>query len=543
MLTAQRPQKKKIVCIWLTRLSLFFDVVCLEILSRWHSNNFTNIVLILTCHMTTNTQANLNGLSGHPIYSLGMDFPPPGHEQETSKFHLLSNQKARLKSCAPSTRFSYSTVKLSLFLWAGTLTSPGLRTLRARDTEHSSGRVLIACRKYHDKYFAFRKARHFTIPDYSADHLDRDQMTLVNDVWMKIIQFLDIMDIVRCFAVSSLFSMLGHEVINSRLNYVLEHAVSSRSDQLRAMLDCTKSVLLGSSALDIILYGTSSIIRHELRIATPHYAKGHFAAFFDGLGFTTDQFPTLYTPPSVVAVYDYDYIQNDSRKVTLINSPTDSVMPVILAHRSSTNCIFVASGGLFLGYPKLMNSHVTLLPLSHPRSSTVREFCNREYEVQTHNCWTLPCRKRCPTLWHCMDDGLAVTWHNGVIPLHVTDGQNLQWRLSSHCTNYLCRSNIFRDPDPYSGACSDDSVDHRVAKLKSRNAVLPYVTGLLFGAAMMHPYVVPLYLDNGRTHIASINDLNVRPFIRKRGIEPDNIIDCGITRQTIMMDDCAFMLI
>ncbi|KAG1860009.1 hypothetical protein C8R48DRAFT_774703 [Suillus tomentosus] len=370
------------------------------------------------------------------------------------------------------------------------------------------------------------------------------------------------MDIVRCFAVSRLFSMLGHEVINSRLNYILEHAVGSKSDALRALLDCTKSVLLGSSALDVILYGTSSITRHELRIAIPHYARERFTAFFEDIGFSTDQSPSFYTPPSVVAVYDYDSIQKHGKKVTLINSPTNSVMPVVLAHRSSTDCIFVASGGLFIGYPKLFNSQITLLPLSHPRTSTIREFCNREYEVQTRNYWSLPCGRKCPKVWHRMDDALAVTWHNGVVPLQVTDGQNMHWRLSSHCANSSCWSNIFKDPDPYSGPCSDDSVERRITKSESRNvsdfkeqlltrlrlmdksqAGLPCVKGLLFGAAMMHPYAVPLYLDKGRVSIATINDLNVRPFVRERGMEPDNIINCSITRKTIVMSNCAFTVI
>lgn len=356
--------------------------------------------------------------------------------------------------------------------------------------------------------------------------------------------------------------MLGHEVINSRLNYVLEHAVGLKSDQFCALLDCTKSVLLGSSALNIILYGTSSIIQHELCITTLHYARGCFTAFFNNLGFTTDRFPTFYTPPSVVAVYDYDSIQKDRMKVTLINSPMNSVMPVVLAHRSSTDCIFVLSSSLFLGYPKLINSHITLLPLSHSRSLTIREFCNCEYKVQTHNYWTLPCGNKCPKLWHCMDDALAVTWHNRVVPLQVMDGQNMQWRLSSHCANSSCWSNIFKDLNPYSGPCSDDSVEHCIAKSESCNvsdfkgqlltrlrlidnsqAGLPCVRGLLFGAAMMHPYAVPLYLDKGRASIATINDLNVRPFVRERGMEPDNIIDCSITMQTMVMSNCAFMLI
>lgn len=55
--------------------------------------------------------------------------------------------------------------------------------------------------------------------------------------------------------------------------------------------------------------------------------------------------------------------------------------------------------------------------------------------------------------------------------------------------------------------------------------------------------MVPLYVDKRRPSILSVNDLDVRPFIRERGIEPDNIIDCNITRQLIVMRDSAFIII
>ncbi|KAG1768264.1 hypothetical protein EV702DRAFT_1203351 [Suillus placidus] len=247
--------------------------------------------------------------------------------------------------------------------------------------------------------------------------------------------------------------------------------------------------------------------------------------------------------PSVVAVHDHAYIEKDGNKVVLINSPTNSVMPVVLAHRSSMNCIFVASGGLFLGYLELMDNDVTFLPLTHPHSSITRSFGDREYRVETRNCWVSPCMKRCPTLWRRMDDGLAITWHNGLVPSEITRGQNLHWRLTSHCANFAISNNIFSDPDPYSGAYVTHSVDRRINDINSRNAGLPCVTGLLFGAAMMRPYPVPLYLDKGRTSITDINDLNVHPFIREKGMEPDNIIDCSVTRQMIIMSDCAFTII
>lgn len=60
---------------------------------------------------------------------------------------------------------------------------------------------------------------------------------------------------------------------------------------------------------------------------------------------------------------------------------------------------------------------------------------------------------------------------------------------------------------------------------------------------MIEPYAVPLYIDKGRKGIFSINDLDVRPFIRERGMEPPNIIDCSVTRQVVVMSDCAFIII
>lgn len=295
-------------------------------------------------------------------------------------------------------------------------------------------------------------------------------VALVNDVWIKVIHFMDLLDIVRCFAVSWLFSTLGREVINSRLNYILTHTVGDANKQLRAILDSTNSVLLGSLALDILLYGTSPIRQHELRIATPNYAKHIIATFFDELGFTRDTSLTFYTPSSTVAVYDHNYIQKAERKVALINSPTDSIMPIALAHRSSTDCMFISTGGLFCGYPELLNDQVTFLPVTHPRSSSARYFSEREYRVVTRNDpWTLPCVKKCPTLWRRMDEGLFVTWHGGLTPSEVTKQQDLQWRLTSHCANFACWNNIFKDPDPYSGACSVRSIDLRISELISRN--------------------------------------------------------------------------
>lgn len=295
---------------------------------------------------------------------------------------------------------------------------------------------------------------------------------LVPDVWLRIIQFMDVMDIVRCFMVNSLFSTLGRQIINRRLNYILDHIVGSESRRLRATLDSTHSVLLGSALVDILLYGTSPILQHELRIATPDYAKEVIAEFFKDLGFIADKTPTFYTPPSVVCMYNHAYIQKDGKKVVLINSPTDSVMPVVLAHRSSTDCMFLASGGLFLGYPELMDSTTTLLPLAHPRTSIVHQFIRREYKVQIRNRWTLPCDNKCPTLWRRMDNSLVVTWHNGLIPSTITDGQDLQWRLTSHCANTLCWNNIFKRPDSGSVICDKESVDLRVAITISQNVSL-----------------------------------------------------------------------
>jgi hypothetical protein len=133
-------------------------------------------------------------------------------------------------------------------------------------------------------------------------------------------------------------------------------------------------VLLGSSVLDIILYGTSPILEHEVHIATPCYAKQAISSFFCHLGFATDQYPSSYTPPSVLAMYDYETVQKDGKKVVIINSNTYLVLPVVLAHHSSTDCIFFTSGGMFISYPELMDSKTTFLPLSHLRLSAIHAF-------------------------------------------------------------------------------------------------------------------------------------------------------------------------
>jgi hypothetical protein len=281
---------------------------------------------------------------------------------------------------------------------------------------------------------------------------------------------LEILDIVRCFAINGDLKKLCETVIKSRFNYVLEHTVGTKSDHLQIILDTTNSVLLGSSALDIILHGTSPIFPHELCIATPCYAHSIVSSFFNDLGFTTDQTPNLYTPPSAVAVYDQEYIERGGKKVVLINSPTNSVMPVVLAHRSSTDCIFACSGGLFLGYPKLLDGRDTLFPLADTHSRTTQYFNERGYEVQnSNNAWTSPCGKKCPTHWRRMEDALLVTWHNGVVPSDIVKKQNLLWRLASRCSNLLCTHFIFRNPEPNSGAHATHTVKLRIADSENRN--------------------------------------------------------------------------
>jgi hypothetical protein len=60
---------------------------------------------------------------------------------------------------------------------------------------------------------------------------------------------------------------------------------------------------------------------------------------------------------------------------------------------------------------------------------------------------------------------------------------------------------------------------------------------------MIEPYCVPLFLDKGQSKITSINDLNIRMFIWERGTKADNLIDCKMTRQTIIIRDCALTVI
>ncbi|KAG2151976.1 hypothetical protein BD769DRAFT_1658423 [Suillus cothurnatus] len=368
--------------------------------------------------------------------------------------------------------------------------------------------------------------------------------TDTEDVWVIIIRLMDIIDVVRCFAISTKFQKLGREVINSRLTYILKHAVGTHDDQLRTALDTTRSVLLSSSALDVMLYGTSSVLQHELRLATPHNAKHILAAFFKNIGFTEDEHPTMYTPPSAIAMCNYRCLQKNGSRVVLINSPTNSVMPVVLSHQSSVDCLFVCSGGLFMGYPELMKRHTAFLPMVTALSTIKQHLAEREYHVEVSNdTWTSACRTKCPTRWRRMNDGLLITWRNGVSPSDITKEQNLQWRLSSDCANLSCTNFIFKHPDPDSGADADCTVNLRIAELRSHNTGLPYITGLLFGAAMMQPRSVPVYLDMGRTMISSIDDLNPRPFVRERGMEPANIIDCNITRKMVVKSHYAFTII
>lgn len=259
-------------------------------------------------------------------------------------------------------------------------------------------------------------------------------------------------------------------MINSRLHYILRHITGDDWNRLLSLLDSTRSVLLGGSALDIVLYGTSPIHNHELRIAIPNDAKHAVAMFFKSLGFVSDDSPSFYTPPSLMVTFDYAHIHKGDKKVTLIVSPTNSVLPIVLAHRSSTDCMFISSGGLFFGYPELISDQYTFMPMSHPRSSMTRFFTQREYEVKTNNnSWTTPCEIKCPTLWRRMDDGLFVVWNNGVTPHDIMEKEEFQWRLTSHCANLSCWNNIFRNYEPFLGAYTTSSVNLRITQLISNN--------------------------------------------------------------------------
>lgn len=107
--------------------------------------------------------------------------------------------------------------------------------------------------------------------------------------------------------------MLGRRVIKSRLNHILEHIVGIHCKHLRAVLDSTSLVLIGSSALDIMLYSTSPVLQYELRIATPRNAKHVLAAFFDSLGFTVNTVSMVYIPTGATDMFHLDYLEKDGR--------------------------------------------------------------------------------------------------------------------------------------------------------------------------------------------------------------------------------------
>ncbi|KAG1887966.1 uncharacterized protein F5891DRAFT_1199454 [Suillus fuscotomentosus] len=90
---------------------------------------------------------------------------------------------------------------------------------------------------------------------------------------------------------------------------------------------------------------------------------------------------------------------------------------------------------------------------------------------------------------------------------------------------------------------SNEDVMLVVEQARQNNPKTFSVWGILFAQATDRPIIVPIFLDKGRTRLRSIDDLNLRHYVRENGIEVDYMIDGSSTRQTFISGIYAYTVI
>ncbi|KAG1898537.1 uncharacterized protein F5891DRAFT_1190604 [Suillus fuscotomentosus] len=201
--------------------------------------------------------------------------------------------------------------------------------------------------------------------------------------------------------------------------------------QFHAILESSGSVLLSSPALDPLLLGTMKAVSPDLRIAAPNEGVASLIEGIQKIGFkpmldtsqvSSDSLSSSYrygsslinsamTPQPMLSAFAYQTFERFGILITIIHGQSSSVIPIVLSQRSSVDCLFVTSGGLFIGYPAYLKKHVAYTPAIHAQSPALQNVTNRGYDVQCKNDkWSQPCDTECPTLWRRMQDGQFIQW-------------------------------------------------------------------------------------------------------------------------------------
>ncbi|KAG1846004.1 hypothetical protein C8R48DRAFT_779742 [Suillus tomentosus] len=350
-----------------------------------------------------------------------------------------------------------------------------------------------------------------------------------------------------------------------RYDNVIRCAVGSDySMQFRAILESSGSVLLSSPALDPLLLGTMEAVSPDLRIAVPNEGVASLIEGIQKIGFkpmlATSQVSsdplsssfrygsslinTSMTSQPMLSAFAYETFERFGILITIIHGQSSSVIPIVLSQRSSVDCLFVTSGGLFIGYPAYLKKHVAYTPAIHSQSPALQSLTKRGYDVQCRNDqWSQPCDSECPTLWRRIPDGQFIQWGDGISPFAMLNGQSFLWRLSWKCYNSNCIQNSLSFGNPPGVPTSHEDVMLVVEQARQNNPKTHGIRGMLFAQATDRPIIVPIFLDKGRTRLRSIDDLNLRHYVRENGIEVDYMIDGSSTRQTFISGIYAYTMI
>jgi hypothetical protein len=255
---------------------------------------------------------------------------------------------------------------------------------------------------------------------------------------------MDVMQIVTTFQVSRRFATLGREVIHTRFNDTLRQVLGADYDGFRILLEKTRSVILASATTDQFIFAHANSCHPELRIATPKDTLHVINLFLANIGFIGDDaYRTSTTPDILVDNYDTEFWMREGKTITIVESDTDSPLPIVLAHRTTMDCMFITTGGMFVGFPVPFEDMIVFAPQARMNSMQLEQFITRGFSPQLINdSWRVPCGTACPMLWRRKEDARMVAWGRGTLPTDIFQTHTTMWRLADECRNPVCSSHF-----------------------------------------------------------------------------------------------------
>ncbi|KAG1845999.1 hypothetical protein C8R48DRAFT_779739 [Suillus tomentosus] len=400
---------------------------------------------------------------------------------------------------------------------------------------------------------------------YNKDFIPDDVLTLL-------FSHMDLFQIVTCLPLNRRFCTLGRDVIAIRFNNALRWVVGPDFDGLRVLLDLTASVLLATAPIDRFVFARGYVdvaTDPELRIATPADKMHIISSFLDMIGFIAhDQYRTPTTPDILVDNFPASFWRRRNKTVSIVESHTDSVLPVVLAHRTTADCMFVTTGGMFLGFPSAFEDLTCFSPEERYNAIHVNQFVTRGFHLEyTNLLWTSPCGQACPMLWHRRDDARMVVWGGGTLPTDIFPPSSFMWRLAATCHNPVCSSRFLMHAgqDLQMSPCCPSLVSvivkwltryyvsifaynvsfHLLPCVFARNdqhAQQP-IMALLYMPGASRSVLVPLYSDRMRGPSHYIDNVNIQMYVHEAGHDIPHVIDPTQTRTSCHMKGYEYIII